>query len=82
MIRQSTWGRDTSLFYEDSMARIILISGKGGVGKTTVAAATALAAAHTAIAPWCYLSIWPIVCQMSSISHAYAITPHTLLTFL
>src|SRR5689334_7524352 len=29
-----------------AMARIILISGKGGVGKTTVAAATALAAAQ------------------------------------
>ena len=28
------------------MARIILMSGKGGVGKTTVAAATALAAAQ------------------------------------
>ena len=32
--------------FEDCMARIILMSGKGGVGKTTVAAATALAAAQ------------------------------------
>jgi arsenite-transporting ATPase len=33
--------------YEETIvARIILVSGKGGVGKTTVAAATGLAAAR------------------------------------